>query len=73
MDSESFVGGGPLTTFFLADEGREDPNTTIRMMTRIAKIPYTFVIFQVGSGPTVPPPDPPMLTLVQLNPDLFFF
>ena len=29
VDPERFVGGGPtLTTFFLVDEGRDDPNTT---------------------------------------------
>ena len=28
MDPETFVRGA-LTTFFLIDEGREDPNTTI--------------------------------------------
>ena len=30
VDPESFVRGGPtLTMFFLVDEGREDPSTTI--------------------------------------------
>ena len=30
MDSESFLTWGPtLTIFFLVDDGREDPNTTI--------------------------------------------
>ena len=30
MDPEKFVTGGPtLTVFFLVDEGREDPSTTI--------------------------------------------
>ena len=29
-DPDSFARGGPaLTTFFLVDEGRKDPNTTI--------------------------------------------
>ena len=28
-DPESFVRGGPTLTFFLVDEGREDPNTTL--------------------------------------------
>ena len=31
MDPENIFRGGPtLTMFFLVDEGREDPNTTIR-------------------------------------------
>ena len=31
-DPESFVRGGPIF-FFLVDEGREDPNTTISVLS----------------------------------------
>ena len=58
-DPESFIRGGPTLTFFvcyLVDEGREDPNITIRWPAsewpNIECWLGSFVLFR-GSGPVL--------------------
>ena len=51
-DPESFVRGGPtLTTIFLIDEGREDPNTTINGSTSAHQ--QTQFKWRADVGPTL--------------------
>ena len=55
-DPESFVRGGPtLTTFFfLVNEGRDDPNTTINGHHRPAsETPFLAFCWRADDGPTL--------------------